>query len=808
MGSRLCRRLGVLALAPATIAAAVFVAVLTAQPSEAADLVSVPASGTWTVDGHGNGHGHGLSQYGAQGAALQGLDASQILAFYYPGTTPAALGPSRVRVLISDSGTYLTVASQTGLNLTYTGTSIPLPSVGASQWRLIPSGAGFAAQYLSDTWHTWRTGLPAQTNFSSGGPVRLFHSDGTSNAYRGVLSAIRSGAGSIAVNNVALDDYTQGVVPRESPSGWQPAALQAQAVAARSYGRYAVEHHASSQYDICDTSSCQVYGGYARYDAAGNRLYGEEASTNAAVAATANRVLTYQGATIFAQFSAADGGWTADGGQPYLIAKADPYEKFANGPYYSWTRTVRAADVASYYGLATVTQIQITGRDGHGDWGGRVTTAVVRGTRAGGAAASVTTTGPSLASAMGLPHQWFTFTGAGSSNSQPASQPSQPSQPGQPAVPQSDGSEPITSAPIVGPVTPLRPVRLFDTSTGFGALTPSHILAYGVPGHGNVPASAQAVQLVVTVVSPSSDGALKVFAHRSPDSSATIAYRAGHDTSATVTIALDDSQHVDFAPTSGSVQLRADQSGYTSATGSNVSVVESRVLRDVPAVPTDSAGMLVAVIGHSGVPLSATAALLQVSVKSANGSSDSAVRVWPQGLADPGLAQVVSARDYGGANVVLLPLTGDGTIRIAASAPGVSARVSVVGYVTAPGKQAPGNFSGRLATLPPAALTKDPVKVSATGTSVVAHSVAGLPLSGVHGLVLQTTCSNASAAGELRVYGTGQPAPAAPSATFGPGSPTTSTVVSRMGAGATITLATNGPTAQCSVTVIGYATVS
>ena len=39
------------------------------------------------LTGHGYGHGHGMSQYGAQGAALQGLTHRQILAFYYPGTT-------------------------------------------------------------------------------------------------------------------------------------------------------------------------------------------------------------------------------------------------------------------------------------------------------------------------------------------------------------------------------------------------------------------------------------------------------------------------------------------------------------------------------------------------------------------------------------------------------------------------------------------------------------------------------------------------------------------------------------------------
>ena len=48
---------------------------------------SVPASRVLTLHGHGFGHGHGMSQYGAYGAAKQGLGYRQIIDFYYPGTS-------------------------------------------------------------------------------------------------------------------------------------------------------------------------------------------------------------------------------------------------------------------------------------------------------------------------------------------------------------------------------------------------------------------------------------------------------------------------------------------------------------------------------------------------------------------------------------------------------------------------------------------------------------------------------------------------------------------------------------------------
>ena len=79
-------------LLPAATAGLALLATLlvVAPPGQASRTVSeaytVPASGKLALTGHGFGHGHGMSQYGAQGAALKGLTYQQIVAFYYPGT--------------------------------------------------------------------------------------------------------------------------------------------------------------------------------------------------------------------------------------------------------------------------------------------------------------------------------------------------------------------------------------------------------------------------------------------------------------------------------------------------------------------------------------------------------------------------------------------------------------------------------------------------------------------------------------------------------------------------------------------------
>lgn len=394
---RSSRCLGLLAGAALLASALAGTTLIKPAPATATEITPVPTTGVWTVDGHGNGHGHGLSQYGARGAAIAGLSYDRILAFYYPGTSLAVGTAVPITVQISGAGAYPTVAAEAGLMLT--GVTGSLPTTGVSQYQLRPISNGFHLwRKLSTGWVFDRTVGGGKLIFKAAdGTVTLIRSSGATN-YRGTMSAIEVGSSAIAVNTVALDDYLRGVVPSEMPASWQPAAVQAQAVAARSYARYYVNHPRNANYNICDTTSCQVYGG----------MSAEQAGSNAAVTATANKVLTYAGSTIFAEFSASNGGITSSGNQPYFVTKLDQYDNAASGDaYLNWTTTVKASDVAAYYGLAKVSQLQITGRAGGGEWGGLVTGAIVNGSYPGGAAAAISVTGVDLASAMGLSYTYF-----------------------------------------------------------------------------------------------------------------------------------------------------------------------------------------------------------------------------------------------------------------------------------------------------------------------------------------------------------------------------------------------------------------
>lgn len=384
---------------------------LSAEPAGAAVLT--PTRSTLVVTMHGNGHGHGLSQYGAQGAALAGLSASRIVAFYYPGTVVRRLARHWIRVRVSGAGHTVTVAPSPHLYVT--GMHHYLATGGVRRYRLVAnSGHGIALQRLGTArgaaWHTVYANLADGARFHRVGdaPVRLYHPDGSSVAYRGFVRAVRArgtgaAAGVYAVNLATLDEYTAGVVPREMPISWRRAAVEAQALAVRSYGRYATTHPRSTRYDICDTTMCQVYGGEARYTAKGRRVW-----TDApwAAAATSDRTITYAGKTIFAQFSASNGGWTADGGKPYLVARRDPYDDARSGdPYLSYRRSVSTSALARYYGLATLTGIEVTGRTA----GGRITTAYVSGLTGARHHARIRTDGSTLSWAVGAGTTWLTF---------------------------------------------------------------------------------------------------------------------------------------------------------------------------------------------------------------------------------------------------------------------------------------------------------------------------------------------------------------------------------------------------------------
>jgi len=396
------------ALVTATLTATLAsLGLLSATPASAVEVRPVPAGGQWTFTGHGFGHGMGMSQWGAQSRALAGQSHEQILEAYYPGTSAGTRDDRLLRVgLTGFTGPSVTVAAPTAAALTLStsahvlaaGQRLTLASTTGAVVATASAGAGGVAGW-SETWTT----TPA---ISGPDGVLLVRGDGSSTRYAGTVRVV-PGASLTVVDDVPLETYLRGVVPSESPSSWSPQALQAQAVAARSYALAVLRPGA--QTDICDTTSCQVYRGAEVRSASGAVTWTQPASTNAAIAATAGEVRVYGADVAFTQFSSSNGGWTVAGSKPYLTAAPDPFSasagKAPGDPVATWTATVLAS--AFDAGCAPgghVTSLLITARDGRGADGGRVTAGTLVCTNG-----VVSVTGNKLRQLGGLRSDWFTL---------------------------------------------------------------------------------------------------------------------------------------------------------------------------------------------------------------------------------------------------------------------------------------------------------------------------------------------------------------------------------------------------------------
>jgi stage II sporulation protein D len=163
----------------------------------------------------------------------------------------------------------------------------------------------------------------------------------------------------------------------EMSSSWPMEAIKAQATASRTF--------AQKRRDLRTTADFDLYGSVIHQAYTGTKF--EDTRWRAAVDSTVNRVVTYNGGLIEASYSASSGGHTESSEivwvspLPYLRGKADPFDAVATNPHNSWSRTYTGRQLGSWFGLGTVTSVQILGNTGTS---GRVDKATIRLTGTGG----------------------------------------------------------------------------------------------------------------------------------------------------------------------------------------------------------------------------------------------------------------------------------------------------------------------------------------------------------------------------------------------------------------------------------------
>ena len=199
------------------------------------------------------------------------------------------------------------------------------------------------------------------------------------------------------VVKLPIERYVRGVVSAEMPSSWPMPALEAQAIASRTYAL--TSHAGGSRFDVYSDTRSQMYLGVAA----------ETAATNSAVAATAGQLVTYAGKPVTTYFFASSGGMTENiengfigsSPQPWLKGVLDPYEEPS---VYRWKVSMSfSAAAGRLSGLfkGSFRGIEVLSRG----VSPRVVTANVLGSRS-----SSTITGGELAGLLGLQSTWLHFS--------------------------------------------------------------------------------------------------------------------------------------------------------------------------------------------------------------------------------------------------------------------------------------------------------------------------------------------------------------------------------------------------------------
>ena len=145
----------------------------------------------------------------------------------------------------------------------------------------------------------------------------------------GPLQIESAADGLVVVNRLPLERYLLGL--NEVPPEWPRAALQAQAIAARTYALWTLGQPPAGSagaygFDICASTDCQVFSGADLLEEPDGPRWFD------AVAATKGEVVTYGGKPILARYHSVSGGHTLDNDEAYPGEDGFPYLKGVPSP--------------------------------------------------------------------------------------------------------------------------------------------------------------------------------------------------------------------------------------------------------------------------------------------------------------------------------------------------------------------------------------------------------------------------------------------------------------------------------------------
>ena len=403
---------------------AISVALILPSQSSAIDI---PVS--FQVQGAGYGHGVGMSQIGARAKAIAGETATAIISYYYKDVAIEPLDDSKIlRVNIGHLLTSAKMATATqdatmqifsgdigdaqdvvplavvpvkgSLNFSILGSTV-LPSIVTGKKTVsIPRNRIFTVRWTGTRY------LPGVD-----GVISLSHTTTTKKYRYGqmqfrAVKAATLGYRIEVTNSVRLsDEYLWGI--SEVPSSWPEAALQAQAIASRTYAMSkAGIYRSACDCDLYGEISDQSFLGYAKEIEKGWGQFWKAAVTN-----TAGLTITQVGKPITAYFGSSTGGltetavnaWGTEKAFTQTVADVSSLDPVLNPRFYRWDREITQASVAAAFLLPDVVTLEIVMKNAAG------TVGTIRATSSTGIQKSLR--GETFRSRTKIPSAYFDLVG-------------------------------------------------------------------------------------------------------------------------------------------------------------------------------------------------------------------------------------------------------------------------------------------------------------------------------------------------------------------------------------------------------------
>ena len=368
--------------------------------------------------GLGNGSGLGMGQWGAFGyAALGHAPYRWILAHYYGGTT---LSPGdnlvskdpRISVDLNENdGDPVVVTSGSAFSFgghSFLGGQAVRAVLSSGRWTL-SDAAGCSstkwARVASNLVNPVAVPSSVQPSATLNEVLTVCEGNGVDLAVRGTVEAYGSPRGAVTLSILPVEEYVRSVISAEvswswglfggsdgSPQGrpWGFQALEAQAVATRSYVAAELASGGWAPYATACDSYCQSYPGMAN----------ESPILNAAATDTAGQILEQPGTPgapgapvtpgapgtpVFAEYFASSGGYTVSGRFPSVVDRGDVVciksGYYTCNPCHKWWAAVPVRSVEKTFpSVGRLAAVEVTQRNGLGSLGGRVESVEIVGT--------------------------------------------------------------------------------------------------------------------------------------------------------------------------------------------------------------------------------------------------------------------------------------------------------------------------------------------------------------------------------------------------------------------------------------------